>query len=286
MNKKFLIAGLHDAGKTTYIAALWYMINNYDENSRFILSHLASGDDEYLNEICEKWMSCERLQRTSYNKKDGEPVTINVKDRVSNASFNLDIPDFSGEAFEHHFEFRDWDKKYRDTLNDIEGIVLFVNASDEKNTPKLLQNDAYLAGIFGHKPSNNGVKIIPWEASHTSNQVKLVEAFQFLETYSRILFPIKISVVISAWDIVEQAFPKGIHPEKWFKNHVPLLYQYLSSNADLYQSKYFGVSAQGGPYAEGGNEKLAEMTPTERVRVTDGDGITNEIFKPILWLLE
>jgi hypothetical protein len=51
MNKKILLAGLHNTGKTTYVAALWYMLSNYDDHFPVKLGSLEHGEDTYLNQI-------------------------------------------------------------------------------------------------------------------------------------------------------------------------------------------------------------------------------------------
>lgn len=285
MNKKVLLAGMHNTGKTTFIAALWYMLSNFDDDAQIRLGSLEKGEDHYLKLICDCWMSFNPVPRTSQTKTKGEQVVINIKKTSTDESISLDIPDFSGETFKNHFDNREWDTDYVETIKNLDGIILFVNPTDENNKPKLLVlRNEILQNFYGINPTNEGVAFIPYDTSHTSNQVKLVDCLQFIEKYSEIKWPIKLSLVVSLWDKVDEAYEGVINPELWIKQNLPLLFQYLNCNKEIFISNYFGISAQGGDYKD--REALAELDPMKRVKVREGDNIHEDISRPILWITE
>src|SRR5271165_6669586 len=58
------IIGLPGTGKTTFLAALWHLIDAGEVSTRLVLDKLI-GDHSYLNSIVEAWRRCEEVPRTS-----------------------------------------------------------------------------------------------------------------------------------------------------------------------------------------------------------------------------
>ncbi len=278
---KILFTGLVATGKTTYIAAMWYMLF-HNRKSQLALGELTT-EDEYLNIICEKWMSFEPVLRTPL-KNSGEKVTINVVDKITGKTIELNIPDFSGETFRSHFDQREWTEEFKEILKDTSGVLLFVNPTQTNNMPKLVIREHELMRLFGEEPNNDGVIFEKYDPSHTPNQVKIVEELQFFEKYGDIESPLKIAIIISQWDDVDKAKENLPAPEQWLKHHLPLLYQYCKCNSSIFQVRVYGISAQGGDYRD--REELAEKNHLERVFITDGNECNNDILKPIIWVTE
>lgn len=281
MDKKILLAGLHNTGKTTYIAALSYMLSNFDESFPFRLGSLENGEDEYLSIIANAWMRLEPVPRTNHTKLQGESVSINVINNSDGEKFSLQIPDFSGETFRRQFENREWDQEFEETVRGLSGMMLFINPTDVNNRPKLLiaRNEAEQAlGIFN---TNHGVEFKPYSTEDTCNQVKLADCLQFITQYASTRFPIKLAVVVSMWDQV-QTLGEESSPTDWIKYQTPLLYQYLSCNSEYFCTKFFGISSQGGDYEE--REKIVELDSMKRVLVVDDFSASNDITQPIVWI--
>jgi hypothetical protein len=228
-------------------------------------------------------MRFEPVPRTNQAKTAGEQVRINMVRTSNGETITLDIPDFSGETFRKHFENREWDPEFRDAIADLQGIVLFINPDDLNNRPRLLILENEYKQILGIKEDNDVVDFVPYDTSHTSNQVKLVDCLQFIEKYGRIARPIKISIAISMWDRLELVGNK-LTPEEWTKLQLPLLYQYMFCNSEIFETKYFGVSSQGGNYDD--RESLAVGNAMERVKVVEGTVQNHDICRPILWITE
>ena len=100
---------------------------------------------------------------------------------------------------------------------------------------------------------------------------------------------LRIAVVVSAWDLVETLQDKGgvprLAPREWLRTELPLLDQFLSSNADAIVFRVFGVSAQGGDYGDTTVvDGLQGVNPAERVRVVDETAIGNDLTILLDWL--
>ncbi len=114
--------------------------------------------------------------------------------------------------------------------------------------------------------------------------MKLVELLQFaLERTTR---KVRVAVVLSAWDLVESK--TSLAPHDYLTREMPLLGQFLDSNSDLLEHAVFGVSAQGGDITVA-KEKQALLDlddALKRIKVRHGGVRSQDITKPIAWLLE
>ncbi len=288
MNKKsILLAGLPATGKTTFIAALWYYLNNSCNDQLLMVNSLAGGEHEYLNSISRDWAVYKTVARTRSN--NGEKIQINVKNTKTDQIIVLDIPDFSGETFKSHFDTREWTEEYDKLLNKTNGFILFVDPQDANNTPHLI-TDADEAALLFEEPteiSNESIEFKQYSAEHTCNQVKLVEELQFIKHHKPAMVPLKIAVVISAWDVVEKSSEDvKVLPLEWLEKSMPLLYQYLVCNSTDFILQVFGVSAQGLEYNNEDINKALSKNRLDNIIVEDGTETSKDISKPIVWITE
>jgi hypothetical protein len=285
-SKKILLAGLPHTGKTTFIAALWYFVNVKEAipERSFVLDSLSTGEDKYLNEITSKWLEFSDMPRTNLYNLGGETVVMNLRDIRTNELVTLDIPDFNGETFRNQFEERQWTLEYEDIVDKMEGVILFVSPYDEQNMPSLIYHENAYLRQFGPL-EGNPVKPTVWDIEQTPNQVKLVDLLQFWNLHRNDLQPLKVALVVSAWDKVKSSNPHAT-PEKWTEIHLPLLHQYISCNDESIDVEFFGISAQGGEYFEE-EENMGHLIgkpPIERIQVQENKSTTNDIARPILWI--
>jgi hypothetical protein len=124
--------------------------------------------------------------------------------------------------------------------------------------------------------------VAQWEPSLAPRQVQLVELLQFIAGRDYFKPPFRLALVVSAWDKLKAT---GISPAKWFATQVPLLFQFVESNRNLFEYTIYGVSAQGGDYGQA--DKLTEMDPSERIDVVSSDGrnSSHDLTEPLLWLM-
>ncbi|OJW12785.1 hypothetical protein [Mucilaginibacter sp. 44-25] len=283
-DKKILFTGLPLTGKTTFIAALWYMLYNHKNDSKLKLGPLTGTDDEYLNEMSNAWMQYEDVPRTSRYKLAGENVSITTVNVESGSTVVLDIPDFSGETFKDHYDQRVWTEDFYNRIQDTNSIMLFVSPRQRNNRPKLIVMEQDLLRHMGAKVPEKVIDFTEYDPEYTPNQVKIVDELQFFRKFAKWRWPIKIALMISAWDMIQVAPNTTTNPEEWLKYHIPLLYQYLKCNGDLFEIKYYGISAQGGNYKN--KDKIADLNPMDRIQLQEGNVYLNDITDPILWLSE
>lgn len=278
---RILFAGMHDSGKTTYIAALWDYINSDKKDKNFILNTLADSENEYLEKIRSEWLQCKKVTRTNLNT---ESVKMNLCSTENQENIIIEIPDFSGELFNNHFQHREWSTEYNDLIRNLSGIVLFINPKDEKNRMQFISDAVEIEEMLKIPGLDVNEEVVhtSWSQEYSSHQVKLVEALQFVENYREESFPVRVSVIISRWDLL---YKTGISPEQWLKLQLPLLDQYLLCNSKSFKVTYFGISAQGGDYSISQDvERLLSMEPYERPIVRFGDTNINDLTAPINWL--
>src|ERR1700680_4955240 len=90
MHNHFLLIGLPDTGKTSFLAALWYMVGQSGTNCGLTLERL-DGDIQYLNQIRDAWLEYRPVPR---NKADLEkPVSMLLKDSATGQVGRLGFPD-------------------------------------------------------------------------------------------------------------------------------------------------------------------------------------------------
>ena len=91
---KLLMLGLPEHGKTTFLCALWHVLETGAEPDARLATLPAEA--EYLTELRARWLPCEPMLRT-----EGEtPRAVALAIEVSGRPINLDIPDMSGEVIQ------------------------------------------------------------------------------------------------------------------------------------------------------------------------------------------
>jgi energy-coupling factor transporter ATP-binding protein EcfA2 len=274
-----LFIGLAGSGKTTFLAALWHVLE--DQGSATSLRRTGlSGDRSYLNRIVEEWRACSQVPRTTLQTE--ETVALHL-DGVGFGAFTLVVPDLSGEAFAQQVEHRRMSTHHAELLQRASGAILFLHPDVQRGT-QIAQQNQLEAAIGAAEQSGNGAEggapaAAPWSVETLPTQVKLVELLQFILEHSE--RKLRVAVVVSAWDLVDSV---GCAPYEYVSRAMPLLRQFLDANDDLLVHTVFGVSAQGGAIPD---EKTAllELDALKRIRVRLGDAADHDITKPISWLL-
>src|ERR1700680_3001601 len=119
------IIGLPRSGKTTFLAALWHLLNAGEISTKLTLDRLV-GDSEHLNAIADSWRRCEEVPRTSI--ADEAYVSIHVRVPATGDKASLVFPDLSGESFERQLGTRRCLASYVEGFEGPGGILLFVTA--------------------------------------------------------------------------------------------------------------------------------------------------------------
>lgn len=277
---QIIMVGLPQSGKTTFLAALWHVLEERTNTTLLRLKKL-DGDRTYLNRICENWRSCSPLDRTTLQ---GEEYVTLCLESDEYAELNLTIPDLSGEVFELQVSERRWARKYDEMVQSLDGVLLFVhpdfrsgNRIDSANaletTLKVTQSEQSTSGE-GYTDQAS------WMHEHMPTQVQLVELLQFIA--ERAERELRVSVIVSAWDLVASF---GHSPSEFVEKRLPLLWQYLQSNQRINKYKVIGVSAQGGDISSERISLLGYESPLDRIKVVGIETKPYDVTSTISWLL-
>lgn len=289
------LVGLPQAGKTTYLAALWEVVAHHETPGAISLVEMPV-QREYLTEIHKVWVRCEPSVRT---RDFGAVTDIHAVHTVDLAllspegsRFDLGIPDIPGEAFNEVWEERTWAPELRSRAAAATSIILFIhpgNVDYPIPIEKLRQvtrrlNEPDPDEINDESEDEEGDNEAKWEPKMAPTQVKLVDLLQSLLMLDPERKVVNLAVVISAWDVAE---PDGLGPSEWLQVHLPLLWQFLSSTPERFPHRAFGVSAQGGDFSDTDDAKRLQeiQPPSQRVRIQEEGQSHRDITAPIKWLL-
>jgi hypothetical protein len=281
VSNQFVMIGLPASGKTSFLAALWYLVQHKEVEHRLTLERM-EGDSKHLNHISSLWASFEVVPRTSTSSE--RTVSMVLNDSVTKKTITLTFPDLSGESFMAQWVERHFTVSYDNFLKESVGGVLFISPLDYRKPVRIASALPLLKemGAAGHSNSETDDSSIAWDPTKAPTQVQLVELLQFVAEREYFNPPFRLALVISAWDQL-----KGVKatPLKWLVDEMPFLSQFLESNRRLFDFNVYGLSAQGGDY-EDDVGKLTGMKPSERILVA-GDSVTNphDLTELLTWLI-
>jgi hypothetical protein len=298
-SQRQLIIGLPETGKSTYLAALWYLVRD-DTVPTMLKARGMPAQSGYLNEICAQWLSLRPLERT---KLAAEPmVSMVLADPETTEETEVLFPDVSGEWFKIQWKDRKCTLKYYEYAAECSRVLLFLHperidegytidevapavAELESSEQAVVQGGLHkVEAPTAEQPTSPVAAKSEYDPDKDSpTQVKMVELIQFLLRPPFEPKQLKIAVIVSAWDmIVEQ----NLSPGEWFKRRLPLLSQFLRANHENITYRIYGVSAQGGPLPVSTPDLLRKNNPSERIIVKDTQAESNDLTAPIKWLMD
>ncbi len=282
IDDKLILIGLPSTGKTTFLAAFWYLVDSSPIQTSLKLEEL-HGEREYLNLIRNKWINCEKLERTRLI--DEQFSSMILKGANNEQLVELQITDLSGETYQKQWSERIWTNKFIDQITDAKGALLFIHP-DEVIGPTRIDQASDLAGEIIKEnevnPQENDVEPKEWEPRLSPMQVQLVELLQFIELKTTPNFSFRLAVVISAWEKVMSLFES---PDDWLSQMMPFLNQYLISNQDFFPHRIYGVSAQGGDYKDATKLRRYNL-PAERIIIVGDECSDHDLTIPVSWLMK
>jgi len=273
--QRLLVLGLPETGKSSFIQALDEVLKHPATPNALQADGLAH-DRSYIQSGKPQFLAGEKLVRTDRQIEDTF-VELWFKHSPTGRRGRLYLPDERGEIFRDQWVNRRWARDYRDSLTGIAGALVFVRA-DEKP-----RNDERL-GILAKAVLGSGEER-PFPMKEAGAQVQLVDVLQFIAEHSQAPKPLRVAVLISAWDTVgREGDLRPREPLLFFEREWALVAQYLRANPEYFTSKIYGVSAYGGIPGELG--PLTEQPPHERARLIEGGEASNDLTRPLLWLLQ
>lgn len=291
MNADFVIMGLPASGKTTFLAALWHLVEAGEVDCRLKLAEF-EGDLVYLNKIAEAWRTFQKVPRTS--QVGDVDVTMRLMDSETGATAIAFFPDLAGETFEAQVAQRRVRPTFVEHVSKDSGLMLFLSANvTSGDAMSVVELNAMLPPEPDSGEQSTGGDVVneqgethalpEWTQAQVPTQVQLV---QLLSDFLRGPFYARkrrLAVIISAWDLV---VAMKLSPEKWLDAHMPLLSQFLKTNGASFEPQIYGISAQGVNLEDGpAVQSAARLLPSRRIQVVSPDGPGNDLTLPLVWLM-
>lgn len=280
MDERFMVLGIQHAGKTTFAAALWHLVDS-EEIPTALIKGKHAGDFSYLEEMSQSWSEGFEVERTK--SQQVENVRINLLHSPSGSEMGLEFDDLSGETFEKAFSTRFCPERFVELVRNAQGLLLFISASRKNDSITIL--DAFDAEDDGSEPDADPST---WDPAKAPLQVQLVDLLQCLQRPPFDKSPLKIAVVISAWDLAPAETTDAL---TWLRDRYPLLSQYLYNSNFAADVRIYGVSAQGGQLSKKSNgpgpdrERLLGINPpSKRIQIIGPEVTEHDLTSPLLWL--
>ena len=248
MEKKCFIAGVPDAGKTTYIAALWDIIKR-GGNDLELQFTTSPENSSYLNEIWEYWVSMNKIERSKTPVPDD--IKINVKRKSDDEELELDIPDFMGEQFQKIIDHTLPENIGR-WIEQSDRMVYLINTLDDVSKDDLEEDETEEAIVDRTEERQKAPRLAPEKMLEASQNMMVLK---YIASHSKMQ---KMAIGLSAWDLKMTA---NLTPEEYLRQRSPVLYNFIKWH--FKEVVFFGVSAQGFDYKDK-NEKAAEMREKAR----------------------
>lgn len=287
METNFVIMGLPASGKTTFLAALWHLVEAEEISCRLKLDRY-EGDLTYLNRIAEAWRTFQNVPRTSQVGGDTN-VTLQLVNRETGIHGTLFFPDLAGETFDVQVEARRCKPEFVDAVARDDGILFFLSADVRGNALSIVELNTMLPpGAAEQTPAvvedQNAVEAPrEWEPKLVPTQVRIV---QILADLVRPPFEVRrrrLALVVSAWDLTDGM---GVDPSTWLVRQMPLVSQFLRTNDAYFDYAVYGVSAQGLSLDNtAAIDTAAQISPSRRIRVVGPEGEGQDLTSPLLWLM-
>ncbi len=297
-DREIMVLGFQASGKTTFAAALWHLVDSREISDTALVKGRHNGDFQYLEKISAVWAEGWAVDRT--RSQEWLPITINLRSLVSETDVRLSFVDIAGETVERIFATREVDGRVDPLIREASGLLLFVSALRPIDDDSIV--DMFLAypDEAPPEPADDPVEAesdassagsgeaVPFKVEMTPQQVQLVDLLDSFAYDPLEMRPARIAVIISAWDRAHGASS----PEAWLEDHMPLLFQYLATHSDEFQTRIYGVSAQGGhvPSKENSTEPsdraemLKQPEASRRIKVVGHGAGDHDLTHPIAWL--
>lgn len=277
----FLLTGLPESGKTSYLAAFWIYANGAPQSAFSVKSYPPQAD--YLDLLQTHWLEFRKVPRTSAGAD--RSVTLSLTRKSDRQDIELTIPDLAGESFRDIWSHRHWSRQFQDLLDSASGALLFIHPQmlDDGTTIQLVRElQSELPAVPAAQPAAL-LDPAPFDPTKVPTQIQLIDILQLMQQHGQMPTPFRLGLVISAWDSVI-ALTANADPATWLRQHMPALYQFLESNPESFEFAIFGVSAQGYDYDKLSAAQL-EMHPHHRCRVAGAHAPNaNDISAPLIWL--
>jgi hypothetical protein len=262
--------GLPRTGKSTYLGALWRLVQDTEVPAIWEVDF--QGDRSHINMLADQVSAGIEIERTEVDTTEGFQLEVGF---AGDHSARLDIPDLSGEATRELVEKRVWRKSLADTVQRAYAVMLFVHP-DTLALP--------IPANFGVDDAPEGDEVtdeLEFTVEDACTAAKLIELLENVIDLRPDLWPIRIAVIISAWDRVNG----DRTPSDWLEERLPGVAGILTSNPNQVHAAVYGVSAIGGRLPNDKDALLAKGGVRMRVFAADPTGNSAGLWDPLRWAL-
>jgi hypothetical protein len=294
---ELVAVGLPQTGKTTYLAALWHVTESEEVQGSLRLEKV-SDEAKHLNNIRNEWLSFQKLTRTIPGQE--QPVSLWFRNEQG-VTGEVSFPDLSGEQFEKAWTKRNWPRAYDELIGSAQGLLLFIHPGTVKEPTSIADMQKYAEAAFPEDAEADANAAIlrdsdrtvepteEWDAEKAPTQVQLVDLLQFVHRRSKSEFPIRLAVIISAWDVVGDKYGDRYAGESgaqgWLRDRLPYLDQFLRANPEFLIVRTYGVSAQGGDLNKDREALQRFERASERILIQGPNCVPHDISEPVRWCL-
>lgn len=277
-----LMVGLPHTGKTSYLGLLFVAMVNGQSGD--VVLEAFGQDHAYLNRIAARLQGFVPADHTEVGEGDGMNLTVRMP---SGDAMTLAVPDLSGETWQTAHVERVLDGEVADYASQVTGIMVFTHAGDFTRSTTIAEAKTAAMALGTTEDEWKSEADVVERPAASPTQVALVDLIQIVLTQRE--RPFRLSLLLSAFD----AATGEETPDEWVLKNLPLVAQFLASNGDSVNCRIFGVSAQGGAYANGtaadgdASRGVAdrEVDLLDRAYVMDGTGAKVKLHEPLLWAL-
>ena len=288
-SKKVVLLGLPRTGKSTYLGSIWQLIQ--DERDTTIVEVDLTGDRAYLQALGEQVAAAEEVRRTDVESEEGLALTVSFP--AHDARLALDVPDFSGETLRMLVEDRTWHPRLLAALDEADAVLLFVHPKSVflparlAFTAEVLQEFLKHHGVQADPSSSNAdeeptaIESVRFSPRMACTAAKLVDALENVLDRRSAGDPLRVGLVVSAWDTVDGK-PT---PAEWLQDRLPAIVSFAEVNHDRVSLAVFGVSAQGGALPGDRDDLLHKGSVLERSFARNAVGKAVPLSAPLEWVL-
>jgi hypothetical protein len=272
-SKQCFIMGLPNAGKTTYLTALWHSLLSSTKKNKFKLDTIGEKENNYLSNLSLKWVNAEKLDRTLLGNEKKE-IILKLIDEKDN-TYKLRFPDLSGETFQNHYVKRIMSSELANYIEQSDGVLMFINVCNVFDATFINE----LPACGGHVDENFQGRN---PQTDDPTQVQIIELLQFVKIIRKNKIT-NLGMILSAWDEVMSMYKT---PEEYVNKEMNMLWQFIQANRETLKVSFWGVSAQGGRLED--TEKLLQFEePSDRIIVVNNHGeAKNDITLPIFCVVD
>jgi hypothetical protein len=277
------LIGMPETGKTTYVAALYHQLHDPPAGGTAKLRSQPV-TRAYLEGIRGSWLSGKPVGRTPV--EGGEDIRLHIEN--DGVAVTLQVPDVSGETFASAFATRQIDRRIATSVEAADGLLVFT--TPDRLSSRILLTDGVARransgertdGHEGRSAVNTEQQSAAFDHSSVPGETQLIDLLQWVldrqADAGRLL--LRCCLLISAWDTM----PAPIDPGHWVASQARMLNDFLSAHKSSLDARIYGLSAQGGDYA---NEDLSEHSPHDRPYLIDLDGQrSTDLWAPVHWVV-